>query len=417
MRMSISTTSGRVRWHSSTPSRPFSASPTTSMSGWASRIMREAVAHQRLVVDDRDSDGHRALASARSRAGRVARRRRRVDDRQHGAHGVAAAASRSRRELATVDLDPLAHADQAVPGARRRDSDGGRAAPVVGDLDHERVRSRRRCARWPTPTARRACARWSAPPARSGRRPARCPGASGRWSPSTTSSVATPARRRLLDRGGDVGDARLRRQRRCRRRRSRAARRACAAARRATRVRPLSIRGEHLGRLVGVGVHDLPPGGRLHGDRRSCRGPRRRASRGRSGCARWTTARSASARRSASAAAARRSVSTKIRSRLRMITPAAIARQEADHAQRGEVGEAVRAVEQAHARRDQQHDARRRHRPPRPPAMLGVGGDRVQRRQAEHRQERAVVAQPERDEDGGHDRQHGDRCPPPPASG
>jgi hypothetical protein len=88
--------------------------------------------------------------------------------------------------------------------------------------------------------------------------------------------------------------------------------------------------------------------------------------------------------------------------------------EEGDHAQRGGPGEAVVGVEETDARREQQHDTRRDHRPPRPPTVILVGGDRVQRRQAEHRQERAVVTQVQRDERCGDVGEDGDGSPPPP---
>ena len=96
MRMSISTTSGRVRWQSSTPSRPFSASPTTSMSGWASRIMLKpsrisawsSTIATLMVMMSAPVDP--VSADVQSTAGRSV-----ADDGQDGAHRVATAGSRS----------------------------------------------------------------------------------------------------------------------------------------------------------------------------------------------------------------------------------------------------------------------------------------------------------------------------------
>ena len=112
---------------SSTASAPSPASPTTSMSSWASRIMRKPAAHERLVVGDQDADHDRPARAAAARAARSRRRGR-------GA-GV---------ELAAVERRALAHADQAVAAAV-----GSRPAPaaVVDHLELERpgaVAQRRR---------------------------------------------------------------------------------------------------------------------------------------------------------------------------------------------------------------------------------------------------------------------------------
>ena len=65
----MSTTSGASCGRASTASAPSPASPTTSMSGSAPSIMPEADAHQRLVVDEQDTDH-----DCDERSGRRARR-------------------------------------------------------------------------------------------------------------------------------------------------------------------------------------------------------------------------------------------------------------------------------------------------------------------------------------------------------
>ena len=57
------TTSGSARAGGVDRLGAVGASPTTSMSGSASRIMPEAGAHQRLVVGDQDAHGHAGAAS------------------------------------------------------------------------------------------------------------------------------------------------------------------------------------------------------------------------------------------------------------------------------------------------------------------------------------------------------------------
>ena len=282
-------------------------------------------------------------------------------------------ASGTGRERATVDLDPLPHADQAVTGARRRQR-GGRAPPVVGDLDRQLVglvgdahRGRRRRAGVlehvgerllddavdgqldprgerslvdPRSPARSAtpladdCATTAAMSAIPG-----CGDSAAPWSPVSRS---TPSMRR-----SSASDSRP----------------------------TASIVANTSAALSGSACTISRPAAActemtlIECATTSCIS---RAIRLRS----LATARSAAARRSASAAAARRSVSTKIRSRLRMITPAVIAAaEEGDHAQRGERVEAVVGVEEAHARREPA--ARHRTRPsPTTPAGGGPRGRR-----------------------------------------
>ena len=91
------------------------------------------------------------------------------------------------------------------------------------------------------------------------------PGARARCGPSMTRSGRHARRGRLRDRGRDVGDSGLRRQRRVA---------VAGVAEHAEHATQFGERlpsdgldpGEHLGGLVRVGVDDLPSGGRLHGD-------------------------------------------------------------------------------------------------------------------------------------------------------
>ena len=89
-----------------TASSPSSASPTTSMSVCGLEDQAEAAAHERLVVGDEHADHGRHASSGR---------RARTLKPPSG--------SRSGVELAVVERDPLAHADEPVPaaavGARR----------------------------------------------------------------------------------------------------------------------------------------------------------------------------------------------------------------------------------------------------------------------------------------------------------
>ena len=117
MRMSISTTSGRNRRASETASSPSPASPTMSVSGSASRILRRPTRT-------------RAWSSA------IRTRRHRIGSRTRTANPPLGCRPASR--LAAVECHALAHADEPVTAAR----DWRRVAgAVVGDLELERVRA------------------------------------------------------------------------------------------------------------------------------------------------------------------------------------------------------------------------------------------------------------------------------------
>ena len=92
----------------------------------------EARPHQRLVVDDQDPD--------RSRAGPF-------DQRQPGAHLEAAAGAGTGDQLAAAHVDPLAHAQEAVPAAAvalapaaPRPSSTTSTSSVVAAVAHRRPR-------------------------------------------------------------------------------------------------------------------------------------------------------------------------------------------------------------------------------------------------------------------------------------
>ena len=72
IRTSMRTTSGRVpALDAQPPPLHPAASPTTSMSGWASRIIRKPARIKRLVVDDHDAQP--TLGHDRGSAGRASR--------------------------------------------------------------------------------------------------------------------------------------------------------------------------------------------------------------------------------------------------------------------------------------------------------------------------------------------------------
>ena len=151
MRMSMSTTSG-ARLPARPPRAPSAASPTTSMSGSASRIMRKplrtsswsSAMHDRIILrpGQRQADAHREPASgggaassspprsARARASRSARGRRAararlragavVDDLELDASG------RSRRASARRAAAMPAHVRQRL----LHDPVGGRSTPA-----------------------------------------------------------------------------------------------------------------------------------------------------------------------------------------------------------------------------------------------------------------------------------------------
>ena len=108
------TTSGRCRRVSATASTPSAASATTSQVGLAVDERAEAVADQRLVVGEQDVDHAvvrsrpRTAGAGTSSSGKVAVDREAAVRRRPGGEGAA------------VELGALAHADQAVAGARRR---------------------------------------------------------------------------------------------------------------------------------------------------------------------------------------------------------------------------------------------------------------------------------------------------------
>ena len=100
MRMSNRHTSGRSRRASSTARRPSAASPTTSMSGWASRIIASPV----RTISWSSATSTRMLTSADPGPG------------QHGGHGPAAIGVRAGLAGAAEQVGALDHADEAVPG-------------------------------------------------------------------------------------------------------------------------------------------------------------------------------------------------------------------------------------------------------------------------------------------------------------
>ena len=110
MRMSISTTSGFSRRASSTASTPSAASPMTSRSSSASRIILKpartsawsSAIRTRTVLMPRPRGQRRLLLAL---------------EREHARHLEAAAAPAPGVQLAAVHRDALAHADEAVAAA------------------------------------------------------------------------------------------------------------------------------------------------------------------------------------------------------------------------------------------------------------------------------------------------------------
>ncbi len=149
IRMSMSTTSGASSSARATASAPSTASPTTVMSGSASRIIRRPV---RTSSSSSASRTRIMRASPPAGSGRGPRSRRR---------------SWGRFEGAAVQRDPLAHAHESVGAAVvavDRLHAVGRS--LVGHLDVEPVRfvAQSHVNRGPV---RHASGRWSWPPARS----------------------------------------------------------------------------------------------------------------------------------------------------------------------------------------------------------------------------------------------------------
>ena len=175
MRMSIRITSGRRRSASATASAPFSASPTTSISGLGLEDRPEAAAHERLVVADQDADAQSLeLLERQPRADRVA------------APGLAARPSARRR---------------TAPRARACRSARARVSPLTtaGARPSSRTSSSSASATYRTLTCAReasAClsvlvsASWTIRYAHSP-----IPSGSSRGSPSTDSSTASPVSR------------------------------------------------------------------------------------------------------------------------------------------------------------------------------------------------------------------------------
>ena len=194
---------------SATAAAPSPASPTTSMAGSTSKILRRPARTRGWSSTSRTPIRHRAAPSSGSRA----------RDRE------AAAGARPGVELPAVQRDPLPHADQPVPAGRR----SAPAPPaVVGDLDPQlagavagsRTRTRRRrrvlervgqrllhdaVGRHVQPgrqrprLARRPAARPASPACAHARRPGRRAGpapAAGRSSGSLVVARRTPTSRR-----------------------------------------------------------------------------------------------------------------------------------------------------------------------------------------------------------------------------
>ena len=115
IRMSIRTTSGCSSRAASTASRAVGRLADDLDVRLRLEDHPEAGAHQRLVVDDQDADGHRGRSCHAAAAPRP----------------EAAARPRAGVELAAEERDPLAHADQAVAAA----AVVALAAPVVRDLE------------------------------------------------------------------------------------------------------------------------------------------------------------------------------------------------------------------------------------------------------------------------------------------
>ena len=123
IRTSISTTSGRSRSASATPAAPSAASPTISRSGTVSSAIRRPArtSSKSSTSRTRTLTARSPPRAAAAAAPRPPTRRRR----------------RARRDLAAVDAQPLAHADQAVAAARELRARAAVAA--VGDVHGELV--------------------------------------------------------------------------------------------------------------------------------------------------------------------------------------------------------------------------------------------------------------------------------------
>ena len=209
IRMSISTTSGSSARAWSCAGLAVPASPTTVMSGSASRISRKPRAQQRLVVDQQHSDRHRPSLSGEPGHAPRSRLRPRADARDvhhraprargcppdrarpSAARRPAPSPSSSTRDRELVRLVPHGH-----PGARR----GARVPqgvgqrlldqPVGGQVDAGRQRPRRR----PRSTAASAARpRASGRPAAAGRRKPGC----GAARPRRRRSRSTPTMLRI----------------------------------------------------------------------------------------------------------------------------------------------------------------------------------------------------------------------------
>src|SRR5437764_2446662 len=129
MRMSINTTSGRSVRTASIAADPSPASPTTSRSGCASRIIRKPARTSAWSSTIRTlimpppcppPEGEGVLAGIEGQAG--------VD-------GEAAGGIAPRAQLTTEERDPFAHPDQSMSGRRRRI--GAVAGTVIADVDGE----------------------------------------------------------------------------------------------------------------------------------------------------------------------------------------------------------------------------------------------------------------------------------------
>ena len=133
---------GRSRRVTTIASSPSLASPTTSMSSSASRIMPEAGPHHGLVVDQHDADRHCRLA--RSAGTWRARRTRPADGARRGG---------GRRGGRPARACPISPWPPTLPSGRspRR---GRRRAPRP-----RAPSARSRPARWRSPL-RSACGRW-----------------------------------------------------------------------------------------------------------------------------------------------------------------------------------------------------------------------------------------------------------------
>ena len=182
MRMSISTTSGRSAFTTCSASSPSAASPTTSMSGWAARI----VWNPARTTAWSSTTTRRITGALRSGSGRGA-----------GSHRAARGRRRPhRRASRTRSRMPV------KPTPSRSVSPD----PVVVDGDHELVAAevdRDRCMRRRGVPDRH----WSAlPGSRGSRRDRRLQGA-GRRDPDPWNSTASPARRARVDQLAACRDA------------------------------------------------------------------------------------------------------------------------------------------------------------------------------------------------------------------